>query len=445
MTSEKPTAAVVDDEEHILKTMGICLESAGFEVALYSNPEEAASAFRTRKFDLAFLDLKMAPLDGLALLDLVRRDSPATTVTIVTAHGSLDSAIEAVKRGAYYYLQKPFDFQELQMFAHKALEYHHLSWEVERLREKVVDTGTFLTRNPGMLEVLKLAAAVADSPISVLIEGESGTGKELIAQFIHEKSARAGRPFVKVNCAALPTELLESELFGHVKGAFTGAVRDRQGRFESADGGTLFLDEIAEIAPALQVKLLRVIQSKEFERVGDNATRRVDVRIVAATNRDLKAALEQGAFREDLFYRLNAVRLKALPLRERPEDIPLLVRHFARRAAAGREVRVSPEALHALRVYGWPGNVRELENALERAVLLAKSGTVGPEHLPAELAAGAATDSPFASLEEMERQHIQRVLRHTKDYEEAARLLGIDRSTLWRKREKYGLLDKGEK
>lgn len=439
MKNEKPTVAVVDDEEHILKTMGICLEAAGFDVSLYADPEAAAEAFTSKKFDLAFVDLKMAPIDGMQLLDRIRRDSPPTTVTMITAHGSLDTAIEAVKRGAYYYLQKPFDFQELQLFSLKALEYHNLSWEVHSLRARVADTGTFVTRNKTMLDTLSLAEQVADSPITVLIEGESGTGKELIAQFIHDRSARAGKPFIKVNCAALPTELLESELFGHVKGAFTGAVRDRQGRFEAADGGTLFLDEIAEVSPAIQVKLLRVIQSREFERVGDNATRRVDARIIAATNRNLKAALETGEFREDLFYRLNAVRLKALPLRERPEDVPLLAEHFTQKIAAGRTVRIEPETMTMLRAYPWPGNVRELENAMERAVLLSRGGAVGPDLLPEELTASLETGNAPMTLEDVEKAHIRKVLARCSDYEEAARLLGIDRSTLWRKREKYGL------
>jgi NtrC-family two-component system response regulator AlgB len=436
--SDKPTVVVIDDEEHILNTMGICLESAGFEAALFSNPEAAVPAIKARKFDLAFVDLKMAPLDGLQMLEIIRRDSPSTTVVIVTAHGSLDSAIEAIKKGAYYYLQKPFDFQELQIFAQKALEFHNLSWEVRLLREKVPDTGSFVTRNKAMLDVLNLAVQVADSPISVLIEGESGTGKELIAQLIHDKSSRAARPFVKVNCAALPAELLESELFGHVKGAFTGAVRDRQGRFDAADGGTLFLDEIAEVSPSVQVKLLRVIQSREFERVGDNATRRVDVRIIAATNRDLKSALEQGVFREDLFYRLNAVRLRSLPLRERPEDVPLLASHFMRKLSPAQNLQISPDAMQALRLCPWRGNVRELENVMERAVLLARNGVILPEHLPDEVVA-SQSGRVILSLDEVEKQHIRKVLAQAKDFEEAAAILGIDRTTLWRKREKYGL------
>jgi DNA-binding NtrC family response regulator len=438
MTGPKPSVVVVDDEEHILNTMGICLESAGFEVSLFRDPGKAAPAFGNRNFDLAFIDLKMAPMDGLQLLEIVKRDSPGTTVVIITAHGSLDSAIEAIKKGAYYYLQKPFDFRELQIFSQKALEYHNLFSEVRSLRERVPDTGSFVTRNQAMLDTLDLAAQVADSAISVLIEGESGTGKELIAHFIHAKSSRAGRPFTRVNCAALHEELLESELFGHVKGAFTGAVRDRQGRFEAADGGTLFLDEIGEISTSVQVKLLRVIQSKEFERVGDNATRRVDVRIIAATNRDLKAALEQGVFREDLFYRLNAVRLKALPLRQRPEDVVLLVNHFIQKFSPRNRVTVAPEAMKALRLCSWRGNVRELENVIERAVLLAKNGVIQPGHLPEDVTSETSANR-LLSLEETEKQHIRKVLLQTADFEEAAAVLGIDRTTLWRKREKYGL------
>lgn len=430
---------VIDDEPHILQTMGICLESAGFSVTLCEDPQKAVSLFQTQKIDLAFVDLKMSPIDGLQMLDIIRQNSPDTTVILITAHGSIDTAIEAIKKGAYHYLLKPFDFKELQVFAQKALEYHSLVSEVQHLREKVIDTGPFLTRNKEMLDVLQLAIQIADSSITVLIEGESGTGKELIAQLIHAKSSRAKKPFVKVNCAALPSTLLESELFGHVKGAFTGAVRDREGRFEAAHGGTIFLDEIAELDTSLQVKLLRVIQHKEFERVGDNTTRRVDVRIIAATNRNLSKALADGTFREDLYYRLSAVRLKVLALRERLEDIPLLAKHFAQKLAPNQSVRIAPETMDILRRYSWPGNVRELENVMERAVLLAKDGVIQPEHLPEEMVLLTMSPQRLPTLEEVEKEYIRRVLQKAKDFEEAARILGIDRTTLWRKREKYGL------
>jgi len=290
-----------------------------------------------------------------------------------------------------------------------------------------------------MLKQIDLAARIADSAIGVLIEGESGTGKELLAHFIHEKSSRADKPFVKINCAAIPEQLLESELFGHVKGAFTGATKDRQGRFEVADGGTVFLDEVAELSPPIQAKLLRVLQSKEFERVGESESRKVDVRVIAATNRNLDEALKEGVFREDLFYRLNAVRIKLLPLRDRPEDIPLLIQHYLTRLGKGKAPDISDEAQKALKSYRWSGNVRELENVLERAVLLAANGTIELSHLPEELRQTTEPGTYALSLEEMEKLHIKKVLQNAKDYEEAAMILGIDRATLWKKRKKYNL------
>ncbi len=433
---------VVDDEAHILKTVGICLESIGMRPVLHSRPQDALAAIHNEVFDLAFVDLKMTPIDGMEMLEEIRKVSPATTVIIITAHGSIDSAVEAIKKGAYHYLQKPFDFKELQIFAQKALEYHELTREVRELRQQIAEikpSGKFITRNKEMLSMLDLALRVADSGISVLIEGESGTGKELVAQYIHEQSPRANQPLVKVNCAALPEELLESELFGHVKGAFTGALRDRQGRFEAANGGTVFLDEIAEIPPSVQVKLLRIIQNKEFERVGESITRKVDVRIIAATNRNLDEALREGTFRDDLFYRLNAVRIKLTPLRDRPEDIPILLQHFLQKLSGDNPVKLSPAAMKAFRAYRWSGNVRELENVLERAVLLAQQGIIELEHLPEEVRSALEKPSTALSLEEVEKLHIKRVLQYAKDYEEAARILAIDPATLWRKRRKYAL------
>jgi NtrC-family two-component system response regulator AlgB len=287
-----------------------------------------------------------------------------------------------------------------------------------------------------MKGVIELALQIAPSVLTVLIEGESGTGKELLAHMIHRNSGRDGHPFVTVNCSALPETLLESELFGHTKGAFTGAVKDREGRFEAAEGGTVFLDEIGEIPPATQVKLLRFLQSKEFERVGESKGRRVDVRVIAATNRDLEKAVQEGHVREDLFYRLNAVRLKMPPLRERAEDIPLLAEFFLRRSGGGE---LTERAMRALSGYPWKGNVRELENVIERAVILSKGAPVEIFHLPEEfqLLDGGAL-APL-SLEQIEQQHIVRVLRIARDLEEAARILGIDPATLWRKRKKYSL------
>jgi NtrC-family two-component system response regulator AlgB len=442
MDERIPKVLVVDDEPNILKTMGICFASIGYETRLFSKPQDVLEIVRQEKFDLAFVDLKMAPIDGIELMEEIKKSSPETSVVIITAHGSIDSAIDAMKKGAYHYLQKPFDFKELQLFAQKAWEHHKLELEVRSLRDQLAVTqGTdeIITRNREMLAQLDLAARVAESTISVLVEGESGTGKELFAHFIHQKSPRAQGAFVKVNCAALPEQLLESELFGHVRGAFTGAVKDRQGRFELADGGTIFLDEVADLSLGIQAKLLRVLQSKEFERLGESVPRRVDVRIIAATNRNLEEALEEGTFREDLFYRLNAVRIKLLPLRDRPEDLALLIQHFLKKFGKDAPLQLSAEAMRALRGYRWSGNVRELENVMERSVLLAQNGIIEQVHLPEEVRSALERPARDLSLEEIEKLHIKRVLQNAKDYDEAAEILGIDPATLWRKRKKYGL------
>jgi NtrC-family two-component system response regulator AlgB len=440
MTSEPATVLIVDDEQNILRTVRICLEAAGFAVTAFTHPLQALDALRERPFDLAFYDLKMEPLDGLQLLAETRQASPETTVVLMTAHGSVDSAVAAMKQGAYDYLQKPFEFSELQHFARRALEHHLLKREVILLKEQLArtrGTGEIVTRSDRMRAILHLACEVAPSTITVLIEGESGTGKELLARMIHRNSPRAEAPFVTVNCAALPETLLESELFGHVKGAFTGAVRDRQGRFEAADGGTMFLDEIGEIPASTQVKLLRFLQSKEFDRVGESVSRRVDVRVIAATNKALEEAVGTGSFREDFYYRLNGMRLKLPPLRERREDVPLLVQHFLEKH--GGTTDVSQEAMEALSGFLWKGNVRELENVMERAILLSHGGTIQLQHLPEELQTVALTGAGALSIEEMEHQHIIKVLRIAKDLDEAAKILGIDPATLWRKRKKYNL------
>ncbi|MBM4161379.1 MAG: sigma-54-dependent Fis family transcriptional regulator [Ignavibacteria bacterium] len=442
MEARAAKVLVVDDEPNILKTIGICFNSIGYETRLFSKPQDVLEIVRREQFDLAFVDLKMAPLDGLELMEEIKKYSPETTVIIITAHGSIDSAIEAVKKGAYHYLQKPFDFKELQLFAQKAWEHHKLKQEVKDLRDQLAETqgsGEIITRNREMIAQLDLAARVAESTITVLIEGESGTGKELFAYFIHQRSPRLQRPFVKVNCAALPEQLLESELFGHVRGAFTGAVKDRQGRFEFADGGTIFLDEVADLSLGIQAKLLRVLQGKEFERLGESEPRRVDVRVIAATNRNLEEAMKEGAFRDDLFYRLNAVRIKLLPLRERLEDLPLLIQHFIKKFGKEAPIQLSPEAMKALRAYRWSGNVRELENVMERAVLLAKNGIIELSHLPEEIRSALERPAGELSLEEMEKLHIKKVLQRAKDYDEAAQILGIDPATLWRKRKKFSL------
>jgi len=438
--SARASILLVDDEPNILRTMRICLEAAGFGITTFGNPVQALDSMRVTAYDIAFFDLKMEPMDGLALLREARVVSPATTVVLMTAHGSVDSAVAAIKQGAYDYLQKPFELRELQHFTEKVLEHHQLKTEIRTLREQlsqITGTGEIVTRSDRMTAVMKLALQVAPSTIPVLIEGESGTGKELLAQMIHRSSPRSEGPFITVNCAALPETLLESELFGHVKGAFTGAVRDRVGRCEAAEGGTIFLDEIGEIPASTQVKLLRFLQSKQFERVGETATRQVDARVIAATNRNLEEAVTAGAFREDFFYRLNGMRLKIPPLRERTEDIALLVHHFLKKHGATNDV--ARDAMQALEAYPWKGNVRELENVVERARILARDATIMMHHLPEEFQTISARSGGALSLEEMEHQQIIKVLRIAKDLDEAASILGIDPATLWRKRKKFNL------
>jgi NtrC-family two-component system response regulator AlgB len=436
----KANVLLVDDEPNILRTMKICLETIGLEVTALSRSDEALKVANQKRFDIAFLDLKMYPLNGLQLLAEIKKIFPDMIVVIVTAHGSVDTAVQAIKQGAYDYLQKPFDFQELQHFAEKVYENFRLQRQLKDLQQQLYEyqaAEDIITTSPQMLSLLNLAREVGDTNLSVLIEGESGTGKELMARFIHRTSTRKNGPFVTVNCAALSENLLESELFGHVKGAFTGAVKDRQGRFELADGGTVFLDEITEIPTTTQAKLLRFLQSREFERVGDSQTIKVDVRFIAATNRDLREALNSGRFRDDLYYRVNGVTIKLPPLRDRHEDVPILIKHFIEEFGKDNQPEVSPDAFKMLTDYQWPGNIRQLENVVERAVLLAHGRKIESYHLPDEIQ--SKQSRRLVSLEELEKDYIARVVHETSTVEEASRVLGIDPATLWRKRKKYGL------
>lgn len=433
---------VVDDEPNILKTLKVYLESVNFTVDAFSNPIDASKILNDKEYDIAYFDLKMAPIDGMQLLKDCKQKSPNTTVVIITAHGSIESAVEAIKNGAEDFLQKPFNMQEFKLFTERVYEHHKLKKEVRILRSQLAATkieSEFVTRNLAVLKQLDIARQIADSSLSVLIEGESGTGKEMLAQFIHNLSSRRTKPFIKVSCAAIPEALLESELFGHIKGAFTGAIKDREGRFQAADGGAILLDEVGELPQSVQVKLLRFLQNKEFERVGENVTRKVDVRVMAATNRKLSVAIQEGTIREDLYYRLNAVRIELPALRERPEDVLILIQHFIKKHNQRKNIEVTSEALKLLTTYRWPGNIRELENVIERGLVFARDGMIKAEYLPDEIQKVAEGKTGILSIEEMEKLHIKRVLGVANDLEEAALLLNIDPATLWRKRKKYGL------
>ncbi|MBI5411373.1 MAG: sigma-54-dependent Fis family transcriptional regulator [Nitrospirae bacterium] len=448
---------VVDDDAVARDLLAEALRKEGYEVEAVAGGAEAIECGRQTRFDLVLTDMRMGAVDGIAVLRAFKQSSPDTGTVLLTAFGSMEGAIEAIKQGAYDYLAKPFKKEEIKLVVRRALEHNRLLRENTRFREQLrerTDQSQLVGSSPPMLDVYKLVARVATGKSTVLLEGESGTGKELIARAIYSNSPRRDRPFVPVNCAALPDQLLESELFGHEKGAFTGAVGFKPGLIETADGGTLFLDEIGDLGIALQVKLLRVIQEQEVRRVGGTVTAKVDVRIIAATNRDLTKLVKEGRFREDLFYRLNVVRILLPPLRERREDIPMLAHHFLQKFSGGdKPIRgFVPETMTLLQRHQWPGNVRELENVIERAVSLSHGPLVLPEDLPdAVRTAGASAESealpretqeksPLLTLEEMEKQYLLRVLREVGGNKvRAAKILGIDRRTLYRMAERFGL------
>jgi two-component system response regulator PilR (NtrC family) len=382
---------VVDDEQSMRELLAIMLRQAGYDVAVADGGESAIAALKADSFDLVVTDLRMRKVDGLAVLRAAKEHSPRTVVLVVTAFASTETAVEAMKLGAYDYVTKPFKLDELKVTIANALERRRLQEENQALKRQLHrERGfeNFVGRSPKILEIFETIRKTADSGSTVMITGESGTGKELVAQALHWESSRRNRPFVSVNCGAVPETLMESELFGHVKGAFTGAVASTEGLFASAEGGTLFLDEITEIPQTVQVKLLRAIQERQIRRVGDTRDVKIDVRLVAASNRDLGRAVGDGVLREDLFYRLNVIPIHLPPLRSRREDIPLLVAHFIAKLsrAVGRPVRgVTPEALALLERHHWPGNIRELENVVERAIVLGSSEMLEPDALPASL------------------------------------------------------------
>ncbi len=452
MSNERTRILVVDDEEIVRESLGGWLEKDGYTVVVAPDGPSAIARLEAERWSILVVDLKMPGMDGLQVLEEAKRLQPELAVVIMTAYATVDTAVAAMKGGAYDYLVKPFDPEELSIMMQKIVSQQLLVRENTVLRQALKQEYRFrdlLSKSPAMQSVFELAKTAARSSSTILVLGESGSGKEVLARAIHAESPRAEGPFVPVSCAALTETLLESELFGHEKGSFTGATARRKGKFEAADGGTLFLDEVGDIGPKLQLDLLRVLEERKFHRVGGNETIGVDVRIIAATNRDLRKAAVEGKFREDLFYRLNVIPVLIPPLRARREDVPLLVEHFVERLGIEMKRRidgVSPDAMTALMAHDWPGNVRELRNVLERGAVVA----TGPVIQLADLGLPSKADvaprpGTLASLEEVEKRHVAAVLAHTGgNVSQSARILGIDRVTLYNKMRKYGIRRDGE-
>ncbi len=443
---------IVDDDENMREILAKVLAQEGYTIRQAPHAEAALQELRREPVDVVLSDIRMPGMDGLAFLQQARRSFPEVTVIMMTAFGSVDSAVEAMKQGAYDYISKPFKMDEVNIILSRAVQDKRLRNELRSVRrqlEKAFEFGNLIGKSAEMQKVFDLIRRVANTPATILITGGSGTGKELVAKAIHFNSDRKERPFVPVNCSAIPEDLLESELFGHVKGSFTGAVADKRGLFVEADGGTIFLDEISEMTQGMQAKLLRVLQESEVRRVGDTKSIHVDARVVAATNQDLSVAIRERRFREDLFYRLNVIPVVLPDLKDRVDDIPLLVGHFLKKydVLSSGARKVSHEALRALVKHHWPGNVRELENAIERAVILSSNEEIQVEDLPPELQSDE-TDSlrraeeRGATLEELEKDYILLVLeRSGGNQTRASEVLGIDRRTLYRKLQRYGVAE----
>jgi DNA-binding NtrC family response regulator len=445
---------VADDERNFTQVLKMELGREGYVVDVAVDGLEALGRLGASEYDVLVLDLKMPEVPGMEVLREIRSWEAGPEVIVLTGHATVATAIEAMKLGAYDYLTKPCKTEELALLVRKASEKRRLLRENLRLRARAERSEAFpqiVTQDPAMRAVLEMLVKIAPTDSAVLIQGESGTGKELVANAIHQLSKRKDGPFVVINCGALQETVLESELFGHEKGAFTGAVAAKPGLFELADGGTLFLDEIGEVSPAMQVRLLRVIETGRFFRVGGVRERIVDVRILSATNKDLRKVVEAGTFRQDLFYRVAMITVSLPPLRDRRGDIPPLVQHILEQQAALGRKTVSPEALDLLTAYPWPGNVRELQHVIRRALILAPTDRIGPEDLPLDLrvrpgllapAAPALPAGPLTTLQELERQHIVRVLTEVKGHRgRAAEILGIDPKTLYRKIRAYRIPD----
>ncbi len=438
---------IVDDEANIRKTLSYCLEADGNRVIAVSNPADAVKEARRRSFDLAFVDLKLGEENGMDLIPILLMDSPWIKIVVITAHASIESAVEAIQRGATDYIAKPFTPDQVKLITRRIGRIRELETEIAVLKENMQRLGPedrLQSLSAGMQRVIETAKKAAASEAIVLLCGESGTGKSVFARAIHHWSPRAAKPMGVVACPAVPPDLLESELFGHAKGAFTGAIRDNPGRIAACEGGTLFLDEIGDMAPAVQAKLLRFIQDKEYERLGESQVRKADVRIIAATNADLKKRVAEGRFREDLFYRLNVICLTIPPLRDRPDDIVPLARDFLRHLCQANHKAIlgfTSGAEKFLLSQAWPGNVRELRNTIERVVILGGGEWIDLSDFPEKTVSSSGTPAlgdkvPLATIEEL---HIKRVIANTASLQEAADVLGIDQATLWRRRRIYGI------
>ncbi len=436
---------IVDDDRNIRRVLTASLESAGHLVAAAENAEQALELLAESPPNAVMTDVRMAGMGGFKLLDAIKRQNPAMPVVMMTAFGSIPDAVEAIRHGASDYITKPFTAEDIRRVLARALEVQELRAENKTLREKIetlIEPEPFLTLSPQTRKLAETAAQVADSDATVLITGESGTGKSLLASYIHRLSPRKNGPFVQVACTTLSEHLLESELFGHVRGSFTGAIKDKPGRLEAAEGGTVLLDEIGDLTPVVQSKMLRFLQERTFERVGGAHTIKVDARIIAATNQNLEQLVKEKRFREDLYYRLNVIEMTVPALRDRPGEVLTLAEHFATQAAMihHKTARaLAPEARDALVSYSWPGNIRELRNVMQRAVILSRGETIMLSDLPDKILATPGKLDHGLTLEQMERRHIEVVLEQAMTLEEAADMLGINVATLWRKRRRYGL------
>jgi DNA-binding NtrC family response regulator len=448
---KKSSVLLIDDDDSLRRVMEFSLTEAGHRVLTAASGEDGLRLLEKDVFDAVITDITMPGMSGMEVLAKVRRRDAHIPVIVITAYGTIESAVEAMKQGAFDYITKPVSRDELRLTLEKAIRMRRLEKENMELRAEVTDRYRFesiIGSSEKMKEVLDLAGRVAVSDASLLITGESGTGKELLAKGVHFNSRRADGPFIAVNCAAIPDSLIESELFGHLRGAFTGAVKDKEGKFELADGGTLFLDEIGDLRIDLQAKILRALQEREVDRVGGGKPVSVDVRVIAATNKDIEQAVKEGAFREDLYYRLNVITLFIPPLRDRKEDIPLLASHFLKKFNKDAEVRIDSGALSVLTAYGWPGNVRELENVIERASVLKRGALITRDELPEKLTKEKPGVEDIIlnlpergiSLEDLEKSLIIKALdKHKRNQTRAAEYLGITRPTLIYRMEKFGL------